>query len=118
MTDDGTGSARPVLEGDPPRPCARHPHARAHLGEDGRKWWCCTVCGHALRPFHPTTMEDQGMSRLPLTNEQIHSIAEAVMDQLMPRFEQALEHAYDAGRRSGLAEAERIVRETVGQVPR
>lgn len=114
MTEDGTGGARPVLEGDPPPPCGQHPHARAFTGEDGRKWWCCTVCGHPLRPFHPQPMwEDLDMSKLPLTEEQIHGIAEAVMEQLMPRVEEALNHAYDEGRRAGLKKAEDLVREMV-----
>lgn len=105
MTEDGTG-ARPVLEGDPPPPCAGQRHyAIAVRGEDGRKVWRCSICTHVLRPFHPAPWEDTNVSKLPLTDEQVHEIAEAVMAVLMPRIEEAFEHAYDAGYRRATAEA-------------
>lgn len=97
--------ARPVLVGDPPPPCTGQRHyAVAKTGEDGRKTWVCITCTHVLRPFYANPWGVH-MSKLPLTDQEVHEIAEAVMDVLMPRFEEALERMYGVGRRDGLTQA-------------
>lgn len=107
-------AAHAVLAGDLPPPCpgGRH-YARAVRTVEG-KVWHCVLCRRDLRPFHPTTMEDE-VSKLPLSDQQVHEIAEAVISELMPRFEQALEAAFRDGRRSAFAEAEQIVRREVAR---
>lgn len=51
------------------------------------------------------------MPDFPLTDAQVHDIAEAVMAELMPHVRSALEHAYAAGCRDGLKQADQMLDE-------